>query len=149
MLDINLIVSNNPRQWEQLRPLTLAEKVEQIEKICCRLVAFYSLYEPSIAYGVSLEILDDEKVSLYSSHIITENDFSDRIEQHCKSLESLFRFPNGVTITHQSESAVVHMYTVKVGAQVYRKRETRYKDMAIMQNKLKESLKKSLGELLM
>lgn len=148
MLDIPLIVLNDPERWEQLRPVTFAEKIERIEKICCRLVAFYSLYEPSIAYGVSLEVLDG-KDSLCSSHIMTVDDFRNRIEQHCKSLELLFRFPSGVKIAHQSESAVVHMYTVKIGAEVYRKEETRNKDLAIMQNKLKESLKKSLGELLM
>ncbi len=147
-LDIKLIVSNDPCKWASLGPVRFAEKIEEIEKICCRWVAFYSLFEPSIAYGVGLKILDGEN-ELYGSHIMTKEDFYNRIEQNGKSLDLTFRFAWGVEIDHQHEGGSVRMYTVKVKAEVYRKYETRYKDLGIMQNKLKESLKDSLSKLLM
>ncbi len=149
VLDIKLIVSNDPCKWASLGPVRFAEKIEEIEKTCCRWVAFYSIFESSIAYGVGLKILDGEN-ELYSSHIMTEEDFSNRIEQHAKPLDLLFRFAWGrVEIDHQHECGSVRMYTVKVEAEVYRKYETRNKDLGIMQNKLKDSLKESLGKLLM
>ena len=147
-LDIKLIVSNDPSKWASLGPVRFAEKIEEIEKICCRWVAFYSIFEPSIAYGVGLKILDGEN-ELYGSHIMTVEDYYKRIEQHAKSLDLSFRLIWGVEIDHQHEGGSVHMYAVKVEAEVYRKNETKNRDLSIMQNKLKESLKKSLGELLM
>ena len=147
-MDIKLIVSNDPSKWASLGPVRFAEKIEEIEKICCRWVAFYSIFEPSIAYGVGLKILDGEN-ELYGSHIMTVEDYYKRIEQHVKSLDLSFRLVWGVEIDHQHEGGSVRMYTVKVGAEVYRKDETKNRDLSIMQNKLKESLKKSLGELLM
>ncbi|MBP5634420.1 hypothetical protein J6X09_01865 [Candidatus Saccharibacteria bacterium] len=148
-MDIKLIVSNDPNKWASLGPVRFAEKIKEIEEICCRWVAFYSIFEPSIAYGVGLKILDGEN-ELYSSHIMTEEDFHNRIEQHVKPLDLSFRFVWGVKIDHPHECGSVHMYAVKVEAEVYRKKETRNKkDLDLMQNKLKDSLKDSLGKFLM